>query len=72
MVREKILKGIAAANGIAQGSTFVYESKRVDVFKTTILSVYLKDESERFGNAINKISLLANTSKLLISLLYLS
>ncbi len=54
MAREKILKGIAVSKGIAQGSTFVYESKRVDVFKTTILSVYLKDETERFENAINK------------------
>ncbi len=54
MARERILKGIAVSEGIAQGSAFIYESKRIDVFKATVLSLYLEDESERFEKAINK------------------
>jgi phosphotransferase system enzyme I (PtsI) len=54
MAREKIFKGIAVSGGISQGTVFVYETKKVEVFQTPILSVYLKDEVERFEKAIEK------------------
>jgi phosphotransferase system enzyme I (PtsI) len=54
MGREKILKGIAVSKGIAQGTVFIYETKEVEVFQTPILSVYLKDERDRFDRAISK------------------
>lgn len=54
MVKERILKGIAVSKGIAQGTVFIYESKKIEVFQTPILPVYLKDETERFEKAIMK------------------
>lgn len=52
MAKEKILRGIPASKGIAQGKVFVYETKKIQAFQTPILSVYLKDEAERFEKAI--------------------
>ncbi len=52
MAKEKILRGIAAAKGIAHGHAFIYETKQLNVFQTPILSVYLKDEVERFEQAL--------------------
>ena len=54
MPRERILKGIAVSQGIAQGKVFIYETKHIEVFQTPILSVYLKDETERLDRAIKK------------------
>jgi phosphotransferase system enzyme I (PtsI) len=54
MAREKIFKGIAVSKGIAQGTVFIYATKKIEVFQTPILSVYLKDETERFDRAIEK------------------
>jgi len=54
MARERILKGIAVSKGIAQGTVFIYETKKVEVFQTPILTVYLKDETERFEKAVEK------------------
>jgi phosphotransferase system enzyme I (PtsI) len=54
MPKEKILRGIAASKGIAHGRVFVYETRHLQVFQTPILSVYLKDEIERFERAINQ------------------
>jgi len=54
MPKEKILRGIAASKGIAQGKVFVYETRSLQIFQTPILSVYLKDETERFEKAINQ------------------
>ena len=54
MPREKIFKGIAVSKGIAQGTVFIYETKKVEVFQTPILSIYLKDENERFDRAVEK------------------
>lgn len=61
MAREKILKGIAVSKGIAQGTVFVYESRNVEVFQTPILGIYLKDEAERFDEAIKKTILDLNS-----------
>ena len=55
MAKEKILRGIAAAKGIAHGHAFIYETKQLNVFQTPILSVYLKDEVERFEQARNRL-----------------
>lgn len=54
MGREKIFKGIAVSKGIAQSTVFIYESKKVEIFQTPILSVYVKDETERLDRAIEK------------------
>lgn len=54
MAREKILRGIAVSRGIAQGKVFIYETRAVEVFQTPILGVYLKDETERFDEAVRK------------------
>lgn len=54
MPKERILKGIAVSKGIAQGTVFIYETKKVEVFQTPILPVYLKEETERFEKAIEK------------------
>ncbi|MGQ9534364.1 MAG: phosphoenolpyruvate--protein phosphotransferase [bacterium] len=54
MPKEKILHGIAASKGIALGKVFIYETKKIEVFLTPILSVYLKDEVARFERAIEK------------------
>ncbi len=54
MAKESILKGIAVSKGIAQGTVFIYETKKIEVFQTPILPVYLKDETERFEKAIEK------------------
>jgi phosphotransferase system enzyme I (PtsI) len=54
MGKERILKGIAVSKGIAQGTVFIYETKKVEIFQTPILSIYLKDEKERFEKAIEK------------------
>lgn len=54
MPRERILKGIAVSQGIAQGKVFIYETKHIEVFQIPILSVYLKDETERLDRAIKK------------------
>jgi phosphoenolpyruvate-protein kinase (PTS system EI component) len=52
MIKEKILKGIAVSKGIAQGTVFIYETKKIEIFQTPILSIYLKEETERFEKAI--------------------
>jgi len=54
MAKEKILRGIAASKGIAQGKVFIYETKNVQVFQTPILSIYLNDEIERFEKAVTQ------------------
>jgi len=54
MSRERILKGIAVSQGIAQGKVFIYETKQVEVFQIPILPEYLKDEIGRFDRAIKK------------------
>ncbi len=54
MPKQKILKGIAVSKGIAQGTAFIYETKKIEVFQTPILPVYLKEETERFEKAIEK------------------
>jgi phosphotransferase system enzyme I (PtsI) len=54
MAREKILKGIAVSRGIAQGTVFVYETERIEVFQTPIHPVYLDEESARFERALGK------------------
>jgi phosphotransferase system enzyme I (PtsI) len=54
MAREKILKGIAVSRGIAQGTVFIYETKKVEIFQTPIHPVYLDDESARFERALEK------------------
>ena len=54
MPKERILKGIAVSRGIAQGTAFIYETKKIEVFQTPILPVYLKEEIGRFENAIEK------------------
>ncbi|MBA7518921.1 Phosphoenolpyruvate-protein phosphotransferase [subsurface metagenome] len=54
MAKERRLKGIAVSKGIAQGTVFIYETKKIEVFQTPIFSVYLKDETERFERALEK------------------
>ena len=54
MPKQRILKGIAVSQGIAQGTAFIYETKKIEVFQTPILPVYLKEETERFEKAIEK------------------
>ena len=54
MPRERILKGIAVSKGIAHGTAFKYETKKVEVFQTPILSIYLHEEVERFKKAVVK------------------
>lgn len=54
MPKERILKGIAVSGGIAHGAAFIYETKKLEVFQTPILSVYLNEEIERFRKAITK------------------
>ncbi len=54
MSKQRILKGIAVSKGIAQGTAFIYETKKIEVFQTPILPVYLKEETERFDKAIEK------------------
>lgn len=54
MAREKILKGIAVSRGIAQGTVFIYETTKIEVFQTPIHPVYLDDESARFEQALKK------------------
>lgn len=54
MSKEKIIRGIAAARGIAHGRAFIYETKNLQVFQTPILSVYLKDEIQRFERAVDQ------------------
>lgn len=54
MSKEKIIRGIAAARGIAHGRAFIYETKNLQVFQTPILSVYLKDEIQRFERALDQ------------------
>jgi len=54
MSKERILKGIAVSKGIAQGTAFIYETKKIEVFQTPILPVYLKEEIGRFEKAIEK------------------
>ncbi|MEO0216095.1 MAG: phosphoenolpyruvate--protein phosphotransferase [candidate division WOR-3 bacterium] len=52
MPKEKILRGVPASKGIGIGDVFVYEAKKVQVFQTPILSVYLKEEISRFEKAL--------------------
>ncbi|UCG90955.1 MAG: phosphoenolpyruvate--protein phosphotransferase [candidate division WOR-3 bacterium] len=54
MAKEKILKGIAVSEGIAQGTVFIYETNSIQVFQTPILSVYLEDETARFEKAVER------------------
>lgn len=54
MSKQRILKGLAVSKGIAQGTAFIYETKKIEVFQTPILPVYLKEETERFDKAIEK------------------
>lgn len=54
MPKEKILHGIPASKGIAYGKAFIYEIKKIEVFQTPILPVYLKEEVARFERAIEK------------------
>ncbi len=54
MPKEKILRGIPASKGIARGKVFIYETKDLQVFQTPILSIYLKEEAERFERAITQ------------------
>ncbi|MCK4453413.1 phosphoenolpyruvate--protein phosphotransferase, partial [candidate division WOR-3 bacterium] len=54
MAKERRLKGIAVSEGIARGTVFIYETKKIEVFQTPIFSVYLKDETERFEKALDK------------------
>ncbi len=54
MAKERILKGIAVSKGIAQGIVFVYEVRKVEVFQTPILAIYLKEEIGRFERAIEQ------------------
>lgn len=54
MPKERILKGIAVSSGIAHGTAFIYETKKLEVFQTPIPSVYLNEEAERFKKAITK------------------
>ncbi len=54
MAKEKILRGVPASKGIGIGNGFVYEAKKVQVFQTPILSVYLKEEVARFEKALEE------------------
>jgi phosphotransferase system enzyme I (PtsI) len=54
MPKQRILKGIAVSKGIAQGTAFIYETKKIEVFQTPILPVYLKEETGRFEKALEK------------------
>ena len=54
MAKERILKGIAVSKGIAQGTVFMYEVRKVEVFQTPILTIYLKEEIGRFERAIEQ------------------
>lgn len=52
MAKEKIIHGIPASKGIAQGKVFIYETKNIQVFQTPIISFYLNEEAERFEKAV--------------------
>jgi phosphotransferase system enzyme I (PtsI) len=54
MAKEKLIKGLPASKGIGEGKVFIYETKKIQVFQTPIMSVYLKDEIERFEKALAK------------------
>jgi len=54
MTKERILKGIPVSKGTAQGIVFIYETKKIEIFQTPILTVYLKDEIERFEKSVEK------------------
>ncbi len=54
MPKERIFHGIPASKGIARGKVFIYEVKKIEVFQTPILSIYLKEEISRFEKAVEK------------------
>ncbi len=63
MAKERILKGIAVSKGISRGTVFVYETKEIQVFQTSIPGIYLEREIERFLGALEKTKQELNSIK---------
>lgn len=63
MAKERILKGIAVSKGISQGTVFVYETREIQVFQTSIPGIYLEREIERFLGALEKTKQELNSIK---------